>query len=182
MIASVLAAFAIGEAPLGAADPATGVQAALGHGFEHPEFKTMDTGGPGLERHPRVIGVAWVFASFQILFCMSILATGMLKPGGLGRLKIPLAIGTALFLGIFFGLFYSYRNFLYAVDHELFLGVPIPTAWMLFGVWLFPIGFMLLYLATFHTWYLTSADEQRFEAILHWRRAQDAKANASEGQ
>ncbi len=54
--------------------------------------------------------------------------------------------------------------------HVLFLSFPRPTAWMLFGVWPFPIYFMAVYYILFDRWYYTQEDEKHLEEIVARRR------------
>jgi hypothetical protein len=183
MAAAVLVAMAIGETPVNVETVGVGyggqtveVRTPLGHGIEHPEFSTMQVGASGEARHARILWVGWFFGGCQIVLFVAALALGMRKEHGLGPVRAPLIAGGAVFAIIFTLLVLSYRDYMHGVDAELVLGFPIPTAWMVFGIWFFPVFFVVLYLRAFDTWYLTDADRARFDALLA-----DAKRDAHGG-
>jgi hypothetical protein len=136
------------------------------HGYEHPQYPTMEHGGPGAERHAVTLWVGWAFATVCILFFVGCLLLGAARHGELGPAKTPFIVGTAIFMAIFTALIFSYRAYMTEDTHSLFLSFPRPTAWMLFGVWPFPIYFMVLYYALFDRWHFTEKDQQRLDEIV----------------
>lgn len=136
------------------------------HGYQHDKFATMKQGGPGAERHAVTVWLGWVFASLSILLFASCLAMGMTRNGSLGPARAPLIGGMLVLAAIFTGLFISYYRFMHEDTHTLFLSLPKPTAWMLLGVWQFPIFFIVLYYRLFDRWFFTEDDERRFEEIV----------------
>lgn len=172
MGATVLIAMAIGETPVrieripsGYTAPVV-VEIPIGHGIEHPQFPTMQMGADGEARHSRILWVGWLFGLCQIVLFIAALALGMRKENGLGPVKLPLVIGGVIFACIFTMLIYTYRGYMLGDSTGLIFGVPVPTAWMLYGIWLFPVYFVLLYMRAFDSWYLTGADRQRFDGLL----------------
>lgn len=140
------------------------------HGFEHPDFPTMEHGGPGAERHARTLWVGWAFAMLCILFFTGCLLLGAGRHGKLGPAKVPFIVGTAIFMAIFTALIFSYRTYMNEETHTMFLAFPKPTAWMLFAVWPFPIYFMVIYYRLFDSWHFTKEDQRRFEELVANRR------------
>jgi len=138
----------------------------LSHGFEHDIFPSMEQGGPGAERHANTLWIAWAFAVVSIVFYVACLLLGAGRHGKLGPTKVPFAVGTVIFIGIFTAMFLSYRTFSTQETYELFLGFPKPTAWMIYAVWPFPISFLILYYVTFDKWHFTDEDEQRLEELI----------------
>lgn len=169
---AVLIAMAIGETPVTLSIETTEdgqtveVGEAIGHGIEHPEYSTMQVGADGEARHSRILWVGWFFGVSQIVLFIAALSLGMRKEHGLGPIKVPLVTGGAIFVIIFTLLILTYREYMLGESTALFLGFPIPTAWMVFGIWIFPVFFVVLYLRAFDTWYLTDADRARFDALL----------------
>ena len=169
MCAVVAATFFIGEVPTeDVVSEKTGetVQVARGHGFTHPEFKTMQSGGNGEMRHSRVLWLGWAFGMLQIAFFVCLLAFGGQKRGQLGPLGPPLIGGGILFAAIFTAMVYSYNNYMLEDQHAMVLSLPIPTAWMIYGVWPIPIVFMALYMFTFGSWTFREEDMTRLKSIL----------------
>lgn len=169
---AVTTAVVLGEQPVRVetVSDATGVPAEtrtpLGHGIQHPEFSTMQVGGDGEARLGPILWVGWFFGISQIAMFVAMLALGMRKKTGLGPTKVLLLLGLVIFAGIFTLLVLSYRSFMLGDNTDIVLGFPIPTAWMIYGIWLFPIFFVILYVLKFNTWYLTDADLKRFQGLL----------------
>jgi phosphatidylserine synthase len=84
-------------------------------------------------------------------------------------MAIPIAIGAALHVATFLALMATYRTYQAGGDHALFLGLPAPTAWMLYGVWWVPMYFILLYIFAFDRYVFSEADQLRFNEILERR-------------
>ncbi len=149
-----------------------------GHGFSHSTYKAMDQGGDGAGRHQALLVSGWIFGSLQIAFFVSLLAWGMLRqPFQAETTDANRNEGTKLHLLLFLigGLFYegvfgmmclAYRNSLTSPD-VAFLG-PFPSAvsWLLFGVWLFPAYFIVLYVVFFNRYIVPPQNMQRFEELV----------------
>ena len=146
-----------------------------GHGVAHPKFSSMLIGGPGAERHEKILWLGWAFGVLQIGFFVTCLALGISKAGKAGPAKLPLAIGGVLFMAVFTFLILSYRGYMNETEHALFFSLPLPTAWMLYALWFFPVFFIVLYVVTFDTWNLTRDELKEFQEILKSTRAQKAE-------
>lgn len=176
MCGAVAAAFIVGETPYTDSEPdETGAvtRTYSGHGVAHPKFETMLAGGPGAERHSNILWVGWAFAVLQTLLFVSLLVFGMRKKGEHGPAIVPLLVGGAVFAGIFTMLFLSYRGYMNDGDPSLFFPLPKPTAWMIYGIWFFPISFVFIYRRYFDSWYLTDDDMERFNAIVAERQTSE---------
>ncbi len=138
----------------------------LGHGITHPRFATMQSGGDGLARHQPVLWLGWAFAMLQVALFISLLACGGEKQGRLGPLKVPLLVGGMLYAAVFTALIYSYHQYMREDMHAMFLSLPIPTAWMIYGVWPIPVVFVFAYMLTFDRWVFRPEDKRRFEQLL----------------
>ena len=176
MCASIAAAFIIGETPYVDSEPdESGVvtRTYAGHGIGHPEFKTMLAGGPGPERHSNIFWAGLAFAVTQAAFFIALLLFGIRKKGHPGPARIPVLVAGAAFVAIFVLLFFSYRRYMDDPSPDLFLTLPAPTAWMIYGVWLFPIVFVFIYRRYFDSWFLTDEDMARFNAMIAEQRPVD---------
>ena len=177
MCGVIVAAFMIDEVPYTEAVPEAGgesVKTYLGHGFTHPEFETMQVGGDGAERHAKVLWLGWGFGMLQIAFFLTCLAFGSRKHGRVGPFLKPIAIAGVIYAAIFTMMFVAYRGYANEDSHALFLALPIPTAWMIYGVWIFPLFYMLLYMYHFDSWTFTEEDQAEFDRLVAARRATEA--------
>lgn len=179
MCAVVIVAFLVGEVPFTETTSESGeiAKVYMGHGFDHPDFPTMQASGSGAERHAKVLWLGWAYGMLSIGFFLTLLAFGSRKNGSIGPLKKPILIIGIAYAAVFTMMVLSYRGYMNEDTHELFLSFPQPTAWMLFGVWLVPMAFIVVYMRTFDSWTLTEADIERFHALVAERRKLDQDEN-----
>ena len=159
------AAFVIEETPYeDVPAPGGGVQRVrAGHGVTHPEFASMDHGGPGAERHGPVLWLAWTFGLLQLALIVGCLMLG-LRPAGRARYRLT---ACGVLLGVLFTLMVAtYRGYLDTAAPLPFLALPAPTAWFLYGFW--PAQFLVvaLYARVFSRAVMTSEQSARFRTIL----------------
>ncbi len=177
MCAVVAAAFFIEEVPYvdtPGEDGGPAVREYLGHGFDHPEIPAMQAGGPGEERHARVLWLGLTLGLLEIVFFLTCLVLGAKKNEQFGPLLRPVMIAGVIYAAIFTAMVVTYRGYAAEDTHTLFLGLPTPTAWMVYGVWFFPFFYMLLYMYIFDRWTFTEADAERFSEIVAARRKAEA--------
>lgn len=143
------------------------------HGFNHPEFATMQRGGPGLDRLAGLLWLGWLFGILEIGLFVCCLAIGVRRGGELGVLKKPILVGLVLYCAIFSLLISSYRSFAEQGSGELIGSFPWPTAIMLYGLWPAPLFFLGLYIWSFDRWICTDKDIERFQKILQARHERE---------
>lgn len=145
------------------------------HGYAHPQINAMDQGGDGLERHRSVFLSAWLFGSVLIVLFVSLLAWATVgQPAGDAvrsaslDFRLPaFVLGGLLFEAVFTILCLSYRASLAHPDQPTFWGpFPAATSVLLFGIWLFPSFFVILYVLFFQRWILPPANRRRFDELV----------------
>ena len=168
MCAVLVGAYVVPERPVDEIVQADGavVQVARGHGVPNPDFGTMLSGGDGEARYESTWRMGLAFGLLQVVFFVGALAFGATKRAGLGPLKLPFIVGGVAYAGVFVAMVVSHRAYAASDSHPLVLGFPIPTAWMMYGVWLVPLVFMFAYLFLFDSWIYTEEDRKRFERLL----------------
>ena len=134
-----------------------------GHGVPHPEYATMLQGGDGA-RHQEVLGGGTLLGALMILFMVGLLAFGASQGRKPGMEEGVLAGGTVLFLFCYLAMILTYVPYADTGGGSIVLGFPVPTAWMLYGVWGAPVVFMLLYMLRFEAWIISDAEIERFLA------------------
>lgn len=139
-----------------------------GHGFDHPEYPTMQRGGDGAARHSRVLWGGWALGTLQMLFFVALLLLGLRRRHPRGRGAGMMVAAAVVYLACFLILVVTYRTYAAGGGGELALSFPVPTAWMLYGVGFAPVLFILLYVARFESWIL---DDDELESFLAEARA-----------
>ncbi len=176
MCLAVGAAFVIGhDATVVAEDGASYHRA----GFPHPEFPSMDAGGPPAPRHAPILWVAWSFAALQSAFLAACLAFGARRRERVGRIGVALAAGGLAFIGIVTVMVASYGSFMTAGTRSLVLSVPAPTAWYLYVFWPFEFFFVVVFVLAFRRSFVDADTMARFQALVATRRAHPAQRDAA---
>lgn len=150
--AVVLAALGVAEVP-------------HGHGAIHPQFASMESGGPGASRHAEVLWVGWLLGALEIGLFVALLAFG----GGRRTTRgfgVPLLLGGIAYLAVWTALVLAYRAEASGAEPLFFLGFPAATAWMLFGLWPVPLLFAVYYVVGFDRWVATPDDLAELERRL----------------
>ncbi len=153
LLAALGIAVAVGEIP-------------NGHGFTHPELPTLEQGGSGTARLVNLLWLGWLIGSLQIAFFVACLALGLRRGGRQPSWRWRLLLGGLAFELVWAILVATYWGYAKADSRALWLGLPIPTAIMLYGLWLVPVYFCVLYYVRFDRWVLSEGDLERFHEIV----------------
>lgn len=178
MCAVVVAAFFIEERPFKEVPGENGAgptRVYLGHGVTHDAFNTIEIGGDSA-RHDRILWLGLAFGLLQVAFFVTGIAFGGRKADKVGPLRWPLIVFGLIYAAVFTALVVSYRGYAHTTEHSLYLNLPAPTAWMIYGIWFFPLVFMFLYIVRFNDWTFTDADLERYKAIVAERQSQEPDA------
>jgi len=135
-------------------------------GAPHPTFETMAHGGPGETRTGVLLLAGWAYGAASLLFFALCFAFGLRKPGGLGPVRTPLIAGVVLHQLVWLALVLAYASYAGDPAPRIVLGFPIPTAVMLYGLWPFPVYFVLLYLYFFDRFVFTADDQRRVDELV----------------
>jgi hypothetical protein len=65
---------------------------------------------------------------------------------------------------------FAYWDYQETNSTSYFGGFPIPTAWMLYGMWFVPAIITSAYIFKFDDWVLTKEEEKQFHEIVAARR------------
>ena len=135
-------------------------------GAPHPEFKGMmiSDGNTDLFTHLRWLGLLFALAVVSIFGCVFLIGT--LKKGKTTGIGKWLGVFTICYALIF--LFMVLTNWDYAqnTNNRFTALMPIPTAWMIYGVWLFPYFITILYVWKFEEWVISPEEEKELSQFL----------------
>jgi hypothetical protein len=130
----------------------------------------MEQGGSGPDRHGHLLTYGWVLGLLEIAVFVGFLAFGTRRQGEANPLRSRFLIGGLVYAGVFTLIILTYRNFL-AGDQQVFLGwFPAPTSLMLFGMYLAPYYFVVLYVVSFDSTIARPEDMERFQEMVTERR------------
>ncbi len=156
-------------------NPETGAVSTVSHahGYPHPDYSTMSVGGPGAERAAPILWLSWALGTLICIFFVGCLAFGARKHERVGSFAIPLILGGIVYVGVWTMMFVTYRTYMNGDTGGRFLLLPIPMAWMIYGVWLVPAFFILNYIFAFNKQFWNDDLHREFDAILERSRNRD---------
>ena len=88
--------------------------------------------------HDHILFLGWLFGILISALFVTCLAFGARRNDVVGPIKIPITIGGIIYLLIWSALVWSYRDYMNGNIDGRFLLLPIPLAWMIYGLLLFP--------------------------------------------
>lgn len=130
----------------------------------HPDHPSLLSGGAPAS--PVMWGIGTLFGLVQVAFFGACFALGMQRGGRLGPVARPLILGLLGYAGVWLALAVAYAATAGDGETSLWGAFPAATAWMLYGMWPFPIVFAYVYLRHFDSWFLNEDDLARFRARL----------------
>ena len=153
------------------------------HGQPHAQHEDMNQGGEG-DRHANghTLWLGEVWGGLQIILFVALLSFGMRRNF---KQCLALSLVGLAYLGIFVCMCLAYRHSIGPGAGNLpglFLGLPVPTAWMIYGLGGIPLVFAILYSLNFDRWVLIPEDHREFlDAVEMSRRQSQAESTSSPG-
>lgn len=136
----------------------------------HPEHAAMLQGGSEAIS-PTIFTLGYIFGLLTLTVMGLLTLQGFRKRGTTGRPGRWIFGGVLGFMLVWTGLAVSYQ-IRDTGNPSFFAGFPIPTAWMLYGIILFPWVFVIIYIRFFDRWFYTPEDAAQFEALVAQNRAE----------
>jgi hypothetical protein len=138
----------------------------------HPEHSQMHVAGASAEFDAGMTvpgAIAGVLIITTYLLCLLI---GAGKNGASRKFVGVVVASSCLVIGSFLAMTFSVGGYVRDSSPQLVGGFPVPTAWMVFGVWLSPIVFLAIYIAGFRQWVMTDDDRQRLAELVAARNSE----------
>ena len=134
-------------------------------GGAHPEIRGMNVGGDGLAR---LGGAHWLLFALQcsvLVLKLLLVALGVAEHHRDRTFWCWLTLIGVVVLGVWWGMYSSYLDYLHSGESPIALGFPLATAFMLFGVYTGGSLLCVLYVAGFRRFIFSEADEAAYEAL-----------------
>lgn len=143
-------------------------------------YQSMLVSGTSVASHPILKWMALFFGIGILIVFSFIMFLGFRKGGRKlnPQLKQSLLAGMGLYIACFIIMTIVYWQYHDGTNLEYFMGVPSPTAWMLFGLGLAPLYFTTIYIIKFNDWVISPEELDEFHDIVRKRRLRE-KENAN---
>lgn len=137
----------------------------------HPQQAQMHVAGPSAEFDLTMLRTGQAVGILIVAVFVLCLLLGSGKNGASATFAGVVIVSAAVLMSVFLMMTSTISEYVQSPSPKLIGGFPVPTAWMVFGVWLTPILFLAVYIAGFRQWVMTEDDQQRLSALVARRRA-----------
>ncbi len=136
----------------------------------HAVYTSMESSDRG-SQETLWLGYSMGLVILAVMAALVLMGVG--KNGRAGTLGKWLVTGFLCLGLIFTCLVASYARYAAGNQDGFFGGLPAPTAWMIYGVWLFPMLMILACSYHFDRWYFTKDDRRSIEELMRSKRPRE---------
>ena len=141
-------------------------------GMADTTYSTLFKSGETVATTPFLKWLAYFFGIAVIsLFCLGVFL-GAAKKDKTIQKKIyrVLGIGTFLYFFVYSMMVFSWWDYVATNSMDYFMGLPQPTAWLIFGLLFIPIFMSFFYITQFNSWIITDRELAKFQQIKERRK------------
>jgi len=135
-------------------------------GMPHSKFTTMLQSTHDSFEFSNIKWAGFAFGIGILLYFYLVLAIGLKRKKYIKKVNFWILGGGAVYLILFVLMFMAYQNYIDQETLSLFGGFPIPTAIMIYGIWLFPLFFTAVYVWRFKDWVINKKEIARFHELI----------------
>lgn len=143
----------------------------------HPDHASMLQSKGTVASSSRVIILGYIMGLFIIGTMFTLIFLGAKKAGKRTPLHRYLGVGSIVYLLIYSFLTYAYWDYIHLGNQAFFGGFPLPSAWMIYGMWLSPLFLAAIYVWGFDKWVFTANDLSDFKNLVS-QQENDATPNS----
>lgn len=135
-------------------------------GLPHASINGLSIGGERSNQISALGSAPYYFQVTVILLAGAMLYMGIAPHRRDAQLKMFFTIGLGFALFVWTMVYTGYEAYLATGDANIVFGFPVPTTWMLWGIWGSFVVFDLFYVVAFRRYFLPKEDEAAFEALV----------------
>ncbi|NVJ68928.1 MAG: hypothetical protein HWE08_01155 [Alphaproteobacteria bacterium] len=140
-------------------------------GLPHGSIPSVSVGGDGAEKLSTIGKAPFYFQIAVILLAGVLLYMGVAPHKRDKTLLLFFAGGVGFALFVWVMLFTGYEHYILTGETTVFMGFPMPTNWMFWGIWGSFAAFDLFYVIFFRRYFLTYDEERDFNALVEELKA-----------
>ncbi|MCH2084843.1 MAG: hypothetical protein MK226_20825 [Saprospiraceae bacterium] len=147
-------------------------------GQQYEVYQSMLVSGTSVASHPILKWMALFFGVGILIVFGVFMSLGFRKAEKKlnAKLKQHLFVGMGLYIASFIVMTMVYWQYHNGDNFGYFLGVPSPTAWMLFGLGLTPLYFTIIYIIKFNDWIISPEELDEFQEIVRKRKQREEES------
>lgn len=147
-------------------------------GHAHESIPVVQVGGDGAARLEAIGRAPFYFQIGTIFLAVSLLYMGVARHRRDTRFRLLVAGCTLFALFVWYKLYTGYEAYLVTGDADIVFGFPVPTAWLLGGVWGSFAVFDLIFVIFFRTYFWPREDEVAFKELVAELKAEQDVGDA----
>lgn len=147
-------------------------------GAAHGSIAAMTVGLDGQDRLVSIGRAPFYFQIVVILMSVCLFYMGVPNARQDTRFHMLMAAGLFYALFVWLMLYTGYETYLKTGMVEVVFGFPVPTNWMLWGIWTSFAFFNLIYVLYFRAYFLHPDDEAAFEELVQELKVAEAEGEA----
>ncbi len=140
-------------------------------GMLHPSIKGMLKSGSTVSDSAVTKWASFIFGLSILMIFASSMALGIKRNAMEKKVLNRLVLFFGSYTIVYILFVRSYWNFNTDTSENFFGSFPLPTAWMLYGIYLFPLILTISIILNFNSWILSPEDKERFNEILKNRKS-----------
>ena len=134
-------------------------------GSPHPEIAGMSVGGDGLVRMGPIFFPGFTLQALFVILIHLLVALSVAERNRSALFWISLCCAGLVSMWVCWKIFSSYAQFLETGETDYFLGFPVASAWMMFGIWLSGVLLAVIYVVGFRRFVFTVEDEAAYDLL-----------------
>lgn len=134
-------------------------------GGPHPEIAGMSIGGDGLTRLGPIFSLGFALQVLFVLLVHLLVALGVAERNRTTTFWVSLTGAGLVSLWVCWKIFSGYAAFLDTGETDYFLGFPVASAWMMFGIWFGGALLAVIYVVGFRRFVYTAEDEAAYDLL-----------------
>lgn len=138
-------------------------------------YNSLLVSGAPITQNSTLKWVAWLFGICILsIFLVCVYIGAYNRNIQLNKTIIKsLSIGAALYIMVYILMVNSWWSYTDINSFDYFLGLPKPTAWMMFGLLFCPFFLSYFYIFKFDDWIYNPEDDAKFQEILKNRKSKE---------
>ena len=141
-------------------------------GMADTEFATLNRSGTSVATEPTIKWLAYFMGLGIIsIFCLCVFLGARKKQAALRKTIYQiLGVGTLMYMAVYTMMVRSWWDYVATNSMDYFMGLPKPTAWMMFGLMFLPLFMSFLYIFKFNDWIIRSEEMEAFNKMVARRK------------
>jgi len=132
----------------------------------HPSHAEMQIAGEAAAADADLVPFGAAVGCLMVFVFTSCLLFGAGKNGRSANFLGIVAVLVILVVSVFLTMMSNVQGYLRGESVIIVGGFPLPTAQMLYGVWICPLVFLVVYVLGFNRWVMTDADRERLAELV----------------